>query len=200
MTQWSEATHSRIAAAIKAARGKQRSAQWLADRTGELGYPITRAQIANYESGRKQSLDIAELVVIAAALDLSPAQLIFPGLVDGLVEVLPDRTITSASALEWFSGMGPPLPWEVVPPVDADEADAVNAAWRRGAFVVGFAMRVKDRRERLYALTHHPAYRDQPDRQIIFDAVDDLEIAKEEARHLGLVVEDKFDRKAGDDA
>jgi hypothetical protein len=29
----------------------RRSAQWLADETERLGYPISRAAIANYESG-----------------------------------------------------------------------------------------------------------------------------------------------------
>jgi transcriptional regulator with XRE-family HTH domain len=57
-----------MAAAIKSARAS-RSAQWLADETERLGYPISRAAIANYESGRKKGLDVAELLVLAAALN-----------------------------------------------------------------------------------------------------------------------------------
>lgn len=104
MTQWSEETHVRIAVAIKAARGR-RSAQWLADRTAELGYPITRAQIANYESGRKRSLDIAELIVLAAALDTSPVMLVYPGPYDSEVEVVPGCNLREIHAAEWFSGI-----------------------------------------------------------------------------------------------
>jgi len=96
--------HARIAAAIKRTRGK-RSAQWLADRTVELGYPITRAQIANYESGRKQSLDIAELIVLAAALNTSPVNLIYPGPYDAEVEVIPGSAMSEFAAAEWFSGV-----------------------------------------------------------------------------------------------
>lgn len=103
MTQWDVDMHARIAGAIKAARGK-RSAQWLADRTSDLGYPITRAQIANYESGRKKNLDIAELVVIAAALNTSPVNLVFPGPYDAQVEAVPREIVTEFQAAQWFSG------------------------------------------------------------------------------------------------
>lgn len=95
--------HARIAGAIRRARGK-RSAQWLADRTADLGYPITRAQIANYESGRKQSLDIAELIVLAVALDTSPVTLVYPGPYDDqTIEALPGVEASKFVAAEWFS-------------------------------------------------------------------------------------------------
>jgi transcriptional regulator with XRE-family HTH domain len=103
MTQWDGDMHARIAVAIKEARGK-RSAQWLADQTAELGYPITRAQIANYESGRKKGLDVAELVVLAAALDVPPIALLYPALPDGPVEWLPGVYFPSHVVAEWFSG------------------------------------------------------------------------------------------------
>lgn len=96
--------HARIAAAIKEARGK-RPAQWLADRTAELGYPITRAQIANYETGRKKTLDIAELVVIAAALGTSPVALVYPGPYNEKVEVVPGREAWGFNAVQWFSAL-----------------------------------------------------------------------------------------------
>ncbi len=95
--------HARVADGIKRARGA-RSAQWLADRTSELGSPITRAQIANYESGRKKSLDIAELVVIAAALDVPAITLLYPDLPDADVEVLPGQHVSSIVAMLRFSG------------------------------------------------------------------------------------------------
>ena len=98
-----EGLHRRIAGAIKSARAN-RSAQWLADETARLGYPISRAAIANYESGRKKSLDVAELMVLAAALRIPPLTLLFPQLPDGVVEVLPGVETTSWDAAAWFSG------------------------------------------------------------------------------------------------
>ncbi|HNM83667.1 MAG: helix-turn-helix transcriptional regulator [Mycobacterium sp.] len=103
MGQWDAETHVRVASAIKSARGN-RSAQWLADTTMALGYPISRAQIANYESGRKKTLDIAELIILAAALGVPPVALLYPELPDGEVEVLPGWTATSWDALTWFTG------------------------------------------------------------------------------------------------
>jgi transcriptional regulator with XRE-family HTH domain len=101
--EWVEGLHQRMSAAIKSARAS-RSAQWLADETDRLGYPISRAAIANYESGRKKGLDVAELLVLAAALRIPPLTILFPELPDGRVEVLPGVQTTSWGAAAWFSG------------------------------------------------------------------------------------------------
>jgi transcriptional regulator with XRE-family HTH domain len=108
MTQWVEGLHRRVAEAIRDAR-KGHSAQWLADETERLGYPISRSAIANYESGRKKTLDIAELLVVAEALDVPPVMLLFPAQPDALVEALPEQCVPSIIAAEWFSG-GAALP------------------------------------------------------------------------------------------
>jgi transcriptional regulator with XRE-family HTH domain len=102
--EWSRALHRRIAGAIKQRRHGRMSALELADATARLGYPITRSQIANYESGRKQSLDVAELTVLAAALDVAPLELLFPGEADSPVERLPGKTVPTAHAASWFAG------------------------------------------------------------------------------------------------
>lgn len=95
--------HRRVATAIKTARSG-RSAQWLADETERLGFPISRAAIANYESGRKKGLDLAELLTLAAALRVPPVVLLFPDLPDGPVEALPGVTVDSWGAAAWCSG------------------------------------------------------------------------------------------------
>lgn len=100
---WAEAIHARIASAIKNARANH-SAQWLADETERLGYPISRAAIANYESGRKKGLDVAELLILAGALRIPPLAMLFPQLPNGPVEVLPDMETSSWNAAAWFSG------------------------------------------------------------------------------------------------
>jgi transcriptional regulator with XRE-family HTH domain len=100
---WLKALHERIAKAVKDARG-QRSAQQLAEETARLGYPISRSRIANYESGRKLGLDVAELLVLAAALDVPAAALLFPDLPDGDVEILPGQHVSSIAAVLRVTG------------------------------------------------------------------------------------------------
>jgi hypothetical protein len=106
---WSEALAERVAHAIRSARerGERRSAQDIADETARLGYPLSRSQIANLESGRKRSLDIAELLILSAALNTSPVALMYPNPSDEpshSVEVLPGVETTEFQAVEWFSG------------------------------------------------------------------------------------------------
>jgi transcriptional regulator with XRE-family HTH domain len=96
---------ARIAGAVRSARKEAGlSAQDVADATSEMGYPISRSRIANLENGRKQGVDIAELMVIAAALGVPPVTLVFGGNPDDDVEMLPGRTETAVFALAWFSG------------------------------------------------------------------------------------------------
>ncbi|MDV6264660.1 helix-turn-helix domain-containing protein [Rhodococcoides yunnanense] len=76
----------------------------LADRTVDIGFGISRSVVADLETGRKKSIDVPELLVLAAALGVSPAQLLFPDLPKGRVEVLPELEQESHDALRWFSG------------------------------------------------------------------------------------------------
>ncbi|GFG71854.1 hypothetical protein MSEN_35740 [Mycolicibacter senuensis] len=94
---------------------KPRSAQWLADRTAELGLKMTRQAIADLENGRRRYITTAELFVIAFALGTSPAMLLFGhALVDGEVEVLPNLKTSAIHAAQWFSGEQPLLLIDVV--------------------------------------------------------------------------------------
>lgn len=127
MAQWERDLHARISQAIKVARGK-RSAQWLADRTVELGYPVTRAQIANYESGRKMTLDIAELIALASALNTSPVALVYPGPYDEEVELFPGESWSQFTAAQWFSAI-PSEPYEEMSQWRSETRD-LNL-WRR---------------------------------------------------------------------
>ncbi len=116
MADWDSGLHERIAAAIKKHRqGAGLTAQGLADRTKELDYPVTRAQIANYESNRKKSLDVAELLIIAAALEVPPLVLIYPHLPSGPVEAIPGQPSSSLDAYTWAAGRGPAW-WGLNPP------------------------------------------------------------------------------------
>jgi hypothetical protein len=82
------------------------SAQDLADETVRLGYPISRSQIANYESGRKHGLDVADLLVLAEALNTAPVALVFPGPYDENVRTYPEsRELPQLWWAQWFSGL-----------------------------------------------------------------------------------------------
>lgn len=101
--RWREQVYERIAAAVRAAR-RGRSAQDIADATARLGVPITRAQLSNFETGRRQSMDVVDLMVIAAALGIPPVTLLFGGHPDSSIELLPGHVDTSLAGLAWFTG------------------------------------------------------------------------------------------------
>lgn len=76
----------------------------LSNRTKEVGYPITRATIAKIETNaRNAKVDMAEVTSLAAALRVSPIDLIFPGFPDTLVRVTPRSRLNSDASAMWFS-------------------------------------------------------------------------------------------------
>jgi len=82
----------------------KRSAQWVADRTEQLGCPVPRSNIADLEIGRRKHVLLSELIALAAALDVPPLMLLYPGPSDEEIEVLPGRTVSTWSGWRWFSG------------------------------------------------------------------------------------------------
>lgn len=77
----------------------------LAEACGRLGLPISRSKIANLENGRarQEGVSVAEAMVIARALDIPPALLVFPLTADP-AEPLPDVQVPAFDAIEWFGG------------------------------------------------------------------------------------------------
>jgi hypothetical protein len=132
---WAEALVARIMCEVRRLRGKEHSAlsaAKLADRTYDIGHGISRNVLAELESGRKRSLDISEVLVLAAALQVSPAQLVFPDQPKGKIDVLPGLPQESQDALQWFSGeaglMKPSEGW-----TDSDTQQPVDM-WMRENF------------------------------------------------------------------
>ncbi|MEU4297443.1 helix-turn-helix transcriptional regulator [Kitasatospora aureofaciens] len=80
------------------------TAQDLADACEELGHPIPRNVIANWESGRRLTLTVPELLVLAKAVDTPPAELVFP--LGGSTEIgcLPGESRDPWTAFSWFTG------------------------------------------------------------------------------------------------
>lgn len=107
---------ARIAGEIKRLRG-EKPVQWVADETKALGHAMSRSAVWEIESGRRKSVGIAEVLILAAVLDVPPLALVFPELPDGVVRALPDTPMTSFDAIRWASGEGdlPTRPWELVP-------------------------------------------------------------------------------------
>lgn len=90
---------------VSALRAKlQLSAVELSNRTREIGYPITRSTIAKIESNsRNGKFDVAEVMVLAAALEVSPAHLLFPSYPDGGVRAVPRDNMTGQEAWDWMT-------------------------------------------------------------------------------------------------
>ncbi|MCH9668944.1 MAG: helix-turn-helix domain-containing protein [Actinomycetia bacterium] len=60
------------------------TAQQLAQRTADLGYPITRVAISKIEGNKRAGkVDVAELIVLAKALEMPPVLLLYPGFPEG---------------------------------------------------------------------------------------------------------------------
>lgn len=105
--EWAPDLVRRVGIAIKKARGT-RSANWLSDRTAALGYRISPSVIAKLDSGHRGSvLSVAELFVLAAALEVPPALLLFPSYPDGAVKLLPELEVWAWGAVDWLSGSSP---------------------------------------------------------------------------------------------
>jgi len=100
---------------------RKMSAQQLADRTAELGMPIPRAVLANLESGRRDVVTVAEVLVLAAALGVTPTELFCPVGFDEEIELLPGRAADPLSGSQWINGQlaldlnGPELGFQLPP-------------------------------------------------------------------------------------
>jgi transcriptional regulator with XRE-family HTH domain len=82
------------------------TASELSRRTAELGYPISRGAIAKIESNlRSGKIDVAEVLVLGAALDIPPVLLLFPQVsTDGGAVILPNFATKEDDALRWMAG------------------------------------------------------------------------------------------------
>lgn len=103
---WGEQQAHRVAQEIRRLRGK-RTAQWVADRTKELKYPLTRAVVSDLEVGRRRYVTVPELMVLALALNTAPIALLYPEPYTEMIQVLPGTEVefTKIYAVQWFSGL-----------------------------------------------------------------------------------------------
>lgn len=101
-SEWIATTLDRIGKEVQRAR---KSAGLTQDElANDVG--ITRNALQNLESPakRRSTIDLLTLILIARRVGISPAQLVYPALPDGPVEIWPDAECSSIDALLWFSG------------------------------------------------------------------------------------------------
>jgi transcriptional regulator with XRE-family HTH domain len=84
------------------------SAQALADRCEQLGFAIPRPVLSNLENGRRESVSLAEVLVLAAALDVPPIELALPLGVQEEIEILPGLVAPTWDAARWVEGSSAP--------------------------------------------------------------------------------------------
>ena len=100
-TDWPGRIAATIASQVRQYRRERKvSGQHLACMTAELGMEIPRSVLANFESGRRETVTVAETLILAYALDVTPAMLLIPS---GEVEMLPGVMWSSEKALHWLS-------------------------------------------------------------------------------------------------
>jgi len=80
------------------------TAQALADRSVELGHPLDRSVIAKLEKGHRQTVTVADVLVLALALDVPPVLLLLPFGQTDTAELLPGRDVDLSEAFEWLTG------------------------------------------------------------------------------------------------
>jgi transcriptional regulator with XRE-family HTH domain len=107
---WNARIAKRIGEQVANARegkgGRKMTAQALADRCAELGHPLDRSVIAKLEKGIRQTVTVADLLVLAEALGVPPISLLFP-LSEKEIEALPRAVRPTWSAAQWFTAEGP---------------------------------------------------------------------------------------------
>ncbi len=155
LPDWAHQQVRAIGQAVKSLRGKH-SAQWLSDRTNELGHLIPRTTIADIENGRRKYVSTAELSVLAWALAVPPVRLLYPALPDGDTEIIPGESASADYAMTWFSGETEFVPKRLIEgdptaPVDDQwHADAARAvALFEGGQLVKLSRRRLDLRSRI---------------------------------------------------
>ncbi len=106
--EWPASVSQTIAREVRRHRTERGiSAQQLADECARLGHPaLQRTVISNIENGRRRDVSVADVLVLAAALEVAPAALIFPAGYVAEVEYLPGQSAAPLEATDWFGGQG----------------------------------------------------------------------------------------------
>ena len=104
-TEWPARLTQAIAGEVYRYR-KERgmSAQQLSAECARLGMEISRSTLADLENGRRAMITVAELLVLAVALEVPPIMLVVPVARMETVEVIPNRSWPYWQMALWFRG------------------------------------------------------------------------------------------------
>ncbi|WP_344580952.1 helix-turn-helix transcriptional regulator [Streptomyces lunalinharesii] len=107
--EWADQVMATVAGEVRRRRKELgMSAQDLADACEEIGYPIPRNVIANMESGRRATLPLVEVMVLAKALHTYPICLLYPlGYVEEVQRLPLRHSEPTWEAMHWFTGDRP---------------------------------------------------------------------------------------------
>ncbi|WP_051737809.1 hypothetical protein [Pseudonocardia halophobica] len=87
------------------------SVQVVADRCAAAGHPLDRSVIAKIEKGQRRTVTVADILALAAALEVTPVALIFPLGEQEEFQVLPNRRVTTWRAVQYFIGDSNSVDW-----------------------------------------------------------------------------------------
>jgi transcriptional regulator with XRE-family HTH domain len=149
---------------------QDKSAQQIADRCSELGMPsLTRSVIADMENGRRLWVSVAELMVLARALNTAPIALLYPAPTTAEAEMLPGVKTDGTFAMQWFCGF-----------IEGHDSAAVVACddrkvYSRNLRRVQLAREIWDLGERLTVLMMAELRSDPAERRQWVDMIADVE-------------------------
>lgn len=86
--------------------GKRLTTDALSTKCAELDYPIDRSVIAKLERGLRHSVTLAEVLVLARALEVPPLSLMVPLGEEQDTEILPGDEMGTWPAARWIVGYG----------------------------------------------------------------------------------------------
>lgn len=75
----------------------------LSEACAALGVEVPSRTITNWETGKRASIGVTDLIVVAEALGVPPISLLFPLGEADRVEVLPGRDVAVWDAIAWFT-------------------------------------------------------------------------------------------------
>jgi transcriptional regulator with XRE-family HTH domain len=152
--KWEEGLSKRVGEAIQKRRtALGLTAQQLAERTRGLGYLVSRVAISKIEGNKRAGkLDVAELLVLAVALEVPPALLLYSSFPDdGVVELLPGYNAWPPAVIRWLCGESP-LPMQVHADDTTGDVNPANAGTELvGAFARLTQLRAELRKARFDA-------------------------------------------------
>lgn len=103
---WAQQITYHVAGQVSYWRGRREmSAKRLSDQTAAIGHRIPRSVITNLENGRRDNITIAEIWVLAAALDVPPIMLMTPLGTKKRVWILPGVSMSPWEVRGWVMGV-----------------------------------------------------------------------------------------------